>query len=118
MSARMESAMAAADKCWGKAYAKEPEFVERYLALAEALLKRKFQVTGDEFREHCRNNLLFRPSTLHHNVWVSGVRALELMGWIVKVRKVEPVKMHNHMPTVTLWHSNLYEGQSDVPNLD
>lgn len=109
MSDRMANALSLADKCWGKAYAQEPEFVERYLALAEALLKRKFQVTGDEFREHCRNNLLFRPKTLHHNVWVSGVRALELMGWIVKVRKVEPVKMHNHMPVVTLWHSNLYE---------
>lgn len=116
MSERMENALALADKCWTKAYAREPEFVERYLELAEQLLKYKFRVTGDEFREHCAKNLLFRPPTLHHNVWVSGVRALETLGWIEKVGKVEPTKMHNHMPVVTLWASNLYEPSDDGRN--
>lgn len=108
MSARMENAIALAEHCWEKAYRAEPEFVERYLELSHDLLQTKPELTGDEFREHCAKNLLFRPKTLHHNVWVSGVRALESIGWITKVKKVEPVKMHNHMPTVTLWRSNVF----------
>ena len=105
---RMENAMALAETCWQKAMAKNPDFVERYLELAAELLSIKHQVTGDEFREYCAKNGLRRPSNLHPNVWVSGVRALKTIGWISPMRKVEPVKMHNHMPTVTLWHSKLF----------
>ncbi len=108
MSPRMEAALELADKCWEKANATNPEFVERYLELAETLLSMKPLVTGDEFREHCAKNLLFRPSNLHPNVWVSGVRALKSIGWITPVKKVEPVKAHNHMPTVTQWRSEVF----------
>jgi hypothetical protein len=110
-SERMESAMELATKCWTKAISAEPAFVARYLELAEELLTTKPLVTGDEFREYCADNGLRRPSTLHPNVWVSGVRALNSLGWLTKVSKVEPVKGHNHMPTVTLWRSMLFANQ-------
>lgn len=108
MNERIENAMELADKCWGKAYSVAPQFVERYFELAHQLLESKPQVTGDEFCEYCANNRLFRPAHLHPNVWVSGVRVLQNLGWITKMGKVEPVKMHNHMPSVTLWRSNVY----------
>ena len=108
LSPRMENALDLANKCWEKAYAVEPEFVEKYLALSEQLLTQKPLVTGDEFREYCRDNGLRRPSALHPNVWVSGVRVLKHLGWLERVGKVEPVKAHNHMPSVTLWKSKIY----------
>lgn len=108
-SERMDNALALADKCWEKAYATAPEFVERYLELAEELLAKKQLVTGDEFREYCYKNGLHRPPALHPNVWVSGVRSLHKgFGWIAPVSKVEPVKAHNHMPSVTLWRSMIF----------
>jgi hypothetical protein len=109
----MEHALDLADKCWGKAMAVEPEFVERYLELAEELLTNKPVVLGDEFREYCRKNLVFRPANLHPNVWVSGVRALEQIGWILKMGKVEPTQSHNHMPSVTMWKSTIFGKDSD-----
>jgi hypothetical protein len=105
---RMQNALTLADKCWEKAYKTEPDFVEKYLGIAEQLLAIKPQVTGDEFREQARTCGLRRPATLHPNVWVSGVRALKLIGWIEPAGKVTPVKMHNHMPVVTLWKSKIY----------
>lgn len=107
-SERMENAINMAEKCWEKAMSQSPEFVERYIELAEGLLITKPQVTGDEFREYCAVHGLRRPSNLHPNVWVSGVRALKSIGWIDPIAKVEPVKMHNHMPVVTMWRSNLF----------
>lgn len=107
-STRMENALALADKCWAKAYKVEPAFVERYLELAEDLLSQKPAVLGDEFREHCANNMLFRPKTLHPNVWVSGVRALKSLGWVTHQGYTTPTKSHNHMPSVSVWHSNIY----------
>ena len=115
MSERMKRAMALADKNWGKAMAVSPEFVERYLELAEALLLSRPLVMGDEFREHCRVNGLRRPPELHHNVWVSGPRALSKMGWIVSMGKVEPAQKHNHMPSVTLWRSLIYGQKEEEP---
>ena len=108
MTPRMENALTLADKCWESAAKKNPEFVERYLELAEELLLSKLQVTGDEFRERCAQRKLYRPMGLHPNVWVSGVRALKSIGWITPIKKVEPVKAHNHMPSVTLWHSEIF----------
>jgi hypothetical protein len=107
-SVRMENAMNLAETCWEKAMARNPDFVERYLELAEELLSSKLKVTGDEFREYCAKNGLNRPPNLHPNVWVSGVRALQTIGWISRLGKVEPVKMHNHMPSVTLWRSEIF----------
>ena len=108
MSPRMESALQLADKCWKKANETEPAFVEEYLKLAEQLLTSKPIVLGDEFRNYCSKNKLFRPETLHPNVWVSGVRALKNIGWIHPIGKVEPTQSHNHMPVVTQWHSMIY----------
>ena len=108
MSIRMELALELADKCWSKANNTNPEFVERYLELAEELLSSKPLVTGDEFREYCARSGLRRPKGLHPNVWVSGVRALKSLGWIHPVKKVEPVKAHNHMPSVTQWRSSFF----------
>lgn len=106
---RMQNALALADQCWEKAYKAAPEFVERYFELSEELLSQKLLVTGDEFREFCAKRGLRRPPALHHNVWVSGVRALNKgLGWIEAAGKVEPVKAHNHMPSVTVWRSKLY----------
>ena len=104
----MESALQLADKCWKKANETEPAFVEEYLKLAEQLLTSKPIVLGDEFRNYCSKNKLFRPETLHPNVWVSGVRALKNIGWIHPIGKVEPTQSHNHMPVVTQWHSMIY----------
>ena len=112
MTPRMENTLALADKCWTKAYTTNHEFVENYLELAESQLKAKPLVNGDEFREHCANNKLYRPFNLHPNVWVSGVRALKTLGWVFPVQKVEPVKAHNHMPSVTLWRSTIYGDNS------
>ena len=108
MTSRMENALALADKCWEKANKVDPEFVERYLELAEQLLTSKSVVLGDEFREYCANNRLFRPPTLHPNVWVSGVRALKTIGWIEHRGYTTPTKSHNHMPSVSLWKSTIY----------
>lgn len=108
MHERMVNALELADKCWGKAYHTSPEFVKRYIELAEALLTERLVVTGDEFRAYCSQHGLYRHPYLHPNVWVSGVRFLHKgLGWITPIRKVEPVKMHNHMPSVTEWRSNL-----------
>jgi len=106
-SERMKAAMVLADKCWEKAYAVEPEFVEQYLSFAEELLTSKSEVQGDDFRFYCKSRGLDRPESLHPNVWVSGVRALKIIGWIDRIGKVEPTQLHNHMPTVTLWRSTL-----------
>lgn len=110
MSTRMEMALNLADKCWEKANKTNPAFVERYLELAEELLSAKPLVTGDEFREYCANKLLFRPKELHPNVWVSGVRVLHSLGWTTPLQKVEPVKAHNHMPSVRQWRSEIFYG--------
>ena len=107
-STRMENAMIAADRLWGKAMAVAPAFVERYLELCEQLLTERPYVRGDVFREYCRDKGLVRPARLHPNVWVSGPRAMEHLGWIEKNGKVEPLAAHNHMPSVTLWRSLLY----------
>jgi len=108
MSERMTNAMALAEQCWKKANIAAPEFVEEYLRLAEEYLATKPAVQGDEFRAHCAANGLRRPSILHPNVWVSGVKALHRIGWIAPIKKVEPLKSHNHMPSVTLWRSEIY----------
>jgi len=108
MSDRMERAMAAADHLWAKAMAVSPEFVERYLEISEELLVQRPQVRGDEFRAHCRKNGLIRPAALHHNVWVSGPRALNKLGWTQPMWKVEPQLGHNHMSSVTLWRSLIF----------
>jgi hypothetical protein len=105
---RMTNALALADKCWGKAVRTSPDFVHRYLELAEELLASKQQVLGDEFREYCSKKLLFRPAELHPNVWVSGVRALQSIGWIVHNGYTMPTKSHNHMPSVSVWRSTIY----------
>lgn len=112
---RMKRAMSLADKCWAKAMAISPEFVESYLQFSEELLVQRPLVMGDEFREYCRRKGLRRPSGLHHNVWVSGPRALQQMGWITQAGKVEPAQKHNHMPTVTLWRSMIYGQHASVP---
>ena len=108
MSERMDSALALADKCWSKASRTNPEFVERYLELAEELLVSKPVVLGDEFREYCGKKLLFRPKELHPNVWVSGVRTLKTLGWVSHQGYTPPTKSHNHMPSVSVWRSMIY----------
>ena len=114
MSERMQNAMALASKCWEKAYGTAPEFVEGYLFCAEQLLMQKPVVLGDEFREYCTQKKLYRPSELHPNVWVSGVRALKSLGWIHPLGKVEPTQAHNHMPVVTQWRSMIYLRLEDL----
>lgn len=109
MTSRMEVAVVLADQCWKKANRSSPEFVEQYLASAEDLLLVRPIVMGDEFKEHCRRKQLFLPKSLHHNTWVSGVRALNIIGWIEPISKVVPVQMHNHMETVTLWRSKIFD---------
>ena len=109
----MDRALLMADRCWETAYRIAPEFVEDYLRISHTLLKTKPEVQGDEFREYCKDNGLQRPAWLHPNVWVSGVRVLQHLGWIRMIRKVEPVKMHNHMPTVTLWKSLIFFERDD-----
>jgi hypothetical protein len=105
---RMEAALALADQCWGRANRTEPEFVEGYLELAEQLLLSKPAVTGDEFRDWCSEHGLHLPDSLHHNTWVSAVRAIQMVGWIEPICKIEPQKAHNHMPNVTLWRSCIF----------
>ena len=108
MLTRMEKALLMADRCWEKAHQTAPEFVERYLELAEELLLTKPTVRGDEFKSYCNTHKLARDSRLHPNVWVSGVRALQSLDWIRPIKKVEPVEVHNHMPSVTLWRSEVF----------
>ena len=112
MSERINNALARADKCWSKANKTNPEFVERYLELAEQLLTSKPLVLGDEFREYCANNKLFRPKELHPNVWVSGVRTLKTLGWVAHNGYTTPTKSHNHMPSVSVWRSMIYGNNS------
>ena len=107
---RMKYALQLANKCWGRAYRTEPQFVERYLELAEELLQGRMLVTGDQFKDYCHQNMLHLPRTLHHNTWVSGVSAIETIGWIDAVGKAEPTKTHNHMNDVTIWKSMIFDG--------
>jgi hypothetical protein len=111
MNERMENALNLAKQCWQKAYRKDPKFVGQYLLYAEKLLSSMPVVLGDEFCDYCKVNLLFLPEALHHNTWVSGVRMLQTIGWIVPITKVVPEKMHNHMDSVTMWKSVLYDGR-------
>lgn len=108
MSERMQNAMALADKCWAKAWETHPDFVEQYLRHSEELLLSRQLVPGDEFRAHCGRRGLIRPAALHHNVWVSGPRALSHLGWIEKAGHREPEQFHNHMHIVTVWRSKIY----------
>lgn len=110
MSPRMEAAIDMAEKCWSKAINQSPQFVHDYLEHAEKLLLCRPIVMGDEFRSHCAKEGLFLPKCLHHNTWVSGVRALYIVGWIQPISKVTPSQNHNHMPEVTLWRSRIYGG--------
>ena len=114
ISDRMKQALIMADKCWGKAYRSSPTFVERYLEIMQNFLLERPFVMGDEFRAQCDINELKLPSNLHHNTWVSGARAMQQIGWISPLSKVEPVHSHNHMPSVTLWRSNIY-GNKPMP---
>ena len=114
MTERMKQALILADKCWGKAYRASPEFVEQYLEIMQSVLLVRPVVMGDEFRAQCELHGLRLPSNLHHNTWVSGARAMQHIGWISPVSKVEPVHTHNHMPLVTLWRSNIF-GDKPVP---
>ena len=116
MQDRMEEAYLLASKCWASACSKEPEFVKSYLQVAYKLLCNKQLVRGEEFKHYCRENGIRLPINLHHNTWVSGVRALFLMGWIHPVKKVEPVKGHNHMDSVTLWRSNVFAQSEYIPD--
>ena len=109
MTERMENAIDLAAKCWDKAIRVEPDFVVEYLVCAEELLTQKPKVMGDEFRAYCLDRKLYRPSTLHHNVWVSGVTVLNSIGWIQPIGKVIPQQSHNHMPEVTLWKSMIFD---------
>lgn len=102
-----------ADKCWRKANQREPWFVEQYLALMETHLLSNRYIRGDEPRRVALLNNLYRPESLHHNTWVSGVRALNLLGWIEKVDTVVPQERHNHMPTVSRWKSKIYGGDGN-----
>jgi len=104
---RIEEAMVLADKCWRKAIRSEPRFVEQYLECAEDLLRTRPIVLGDEFRSHCKRRMIFLPKALHHNTWGSVVRALNIIGWITPISKVEPSQRHNHMESVTLWKSKI-----------
>lgn len=114
MTERMEQALILADKCWGKAYRASPIFVEKYLEILQSFLLARPVVMGDEFRAHCELQGLRLPDNLHHNTWVSAARAMQHMGWISPVTKVEPAQPHNHMPLVTLWKSNIF-GDKPVP---
>ena len=108
MNDRMKQALILADKCWKKAYQSEPCFVEQYLELMQNFLLMRPVVMGDEFRAQSKANNLQLPTSLHHNTWVSGARAMQQMGWISPISKVEPVHSHNHMESVTLWKSNIF----------
>ena len=108
ISDRMTNALALADKCWAKANDVAPEFVEEYLRIAEEALRKVPTIRGEEFKKICAQNGLWRPPQLHPNVWVSGVRVLKNLGWIRALYPVPPIDPHNHMPSVTLWRSNVY----------
>jgi len=111
----MKNAIALADKCWEKAVAVAPDFVERYFEINEQYLMSRSIVNGDEFTKACRRKGLQAPKGVHSNVWVSGVRALTSVGWITKIDKVVPLEAHNHMPSVTRYRSNLVEDTNDMP---
>jgi hypothetical protein len=108
MSARLDNAMYMAASCWEKAMRISPIFVMRYLAIAEQELTFRKQVQGDFFCKNCKKLGLYLPPTLDSNTWASGVTRLEEIGWITALGKVVPTEMHNHMPLVTLWKSNIY----------
>lgn len=103
VDSRMENAMRLADKCWGKAMAVSPDFVRAYLEVADAYLSDKVFIRGSELRRACSSAGVQLPDGLHHNTWVSGVRALSLMGWIQKHGYAKPVELHNHMNSVAVW---------------
>ena len=107
MSRRMEEALSKGASCWKRAMDTAPEFVEGYLLHAENLLLCHEVVRGEQFTKNARDHGLVLPERLHHNTWVYGPRFLEQVGWVTKIGKVIPLEMHNHMPVVTLWRSNL-----------
>ena len=102
IDSRMENAMKLADTCWAKAMAVSPDFVRAYLEVADTYLSDKAFIRGSELRRACSRAGVQLPDGLHHNTWVSAVRALSLMGWIQKHSYAKPVERHNHMNSVTL----------------
>lgn len=112
MNTRWEHIKNEISVCWESAFKQAPRFCEDYLTIVAAFLEINEIVLGDEFTKVCRRNGLDHKSFegLHHNVWASGVKAVENLGWITRIDKVEPQELHNHMPTVTRWASNLYRG--------
>jgi len=116
MTERMENAIDLAAKCWDKAIRVEPDFVVEYLSCAEELLTQKPKVMGDEFRAYCLDRKLYRPSTLHHNVWVSGVTVLHSIGWIQPLGKVIPDQLNTQPRSPSQKNAPLVErGFSVVP---
>ena len=103
IDSRMENAMRLADTCWAKAMAVSPDFVRAYLEVADTYLSDKAFIRGSELRRACSRAGVQLPDGLHHNTWVSAVRALSLMGWIQKHGDAKPVERHNHMNSVTVW---------------
>jgi hypothetical protein len=106
----MEYAMRMADACLDKAMRVSPDFVQRYLMVAEALLRAYPEVPGDRFRKVCAECKVFLPKELHHNTWVSLVRFVAKLGWMFDNGKITPSERHNHMPSVTQWRSMIYDG--------
>ena len=106
---RLDEAFDLASKCWNKACTTEPEFVRAYLEHSEKLLTAHEEITGDMCKDYCVYSGVAKPKSLHHNSWVSGVRALWLIGWIDPIGQDIPRNRHNHMNTVTRWKSNLYK---------
>lgn len=103
LDSRMENALKLADKCWAKAVAASPDFVEAYLQVADIYLSDKAYIRGSELRSACWRAGVHLPDGLHHNTWVSGVRTLSLLGWIEKQGLAKSVERHNHMDNVTVW---------------
>ena len=77
-----------------------------YLTLCWLLLQQQQFVSGDDFKEFCTLRGLPAPDT--HNRWVGMPTVLERLGWISPLGWVVPHRLHNHMPQVTLYRSNLF----------
>ena len=82
------------------------EWKQDYLTLCWLLLQQQQFVSGDDFKEFCTIRGLPAPDT--HNRWVGMPIMLERLGWISPLGWVVPHRLHNHMPQVTLYRSNLF----------
>lgn len=93
------------DKCAKKIPA---DWKHAYMRLVTLILKRNETIPGSLFRVFCKSSGLRAPYG-KHNWWASMTLEMQREGLITPIGKTAEKDNGNHMDTVTLWKSMIYE---------